>query len=335
VVTWTRPSAEPAQRTLASRGETASDGNRQRRDVRKSFGTGLVVIDRSAARAFGRTVIAREIGTEDTPSLAAVQARENDLRRDEQFARIGRREEGRMRPAEAIFRLRRRGARHIARPRADVFRVSGDAVEANERAKVSAAVGYERIAGIGRDERALAQSDRVPLIRADARADRRADTLVRAFVLRGAENMKRKLVVELHVIELARRLIAIVAPVVTPVDRNRSAAIVSNQQNLWLVRIDPYDVIVAVGYVDVGERLAAVGRLVDAVDFGRVDDLRVGGIDGERHIIEGALAQLPLGVDALPRPARVVGPENSAIVRLYDGVNDPRVARRYRDADLP
>src|SRR5580658_1430352 len=110
-------------------------------------------------------------------------------------------------------------------------------------------------------------------------------------------------------IELARRLIVIVAPVVATVNRNRSAAIVSNEENLWIVGVDPNDVIVAVGYLHVGKRLAAVGRLVDAVDFGRVDDLRVGGIDRERHIVEGALAQLPLGVDALPRAPPIVRPE--------------------------
>ncbi len=76
----------------------------------------------------------------------------------------------------------------------------------------------------------------VPLVGTDAGADGRAGAFVRAFILRGAKDVKRKLVVERHVIELPGGLIVIVAPVVAAVDGNHSAAVVADQQNLGIAR---------------------------------------------------------------------------------------------------
>src|SRR6202042_347735 len=102
---------------------------------------------------FGWGIVAREIGADDLPRLAVVGARKHDLRRDEQLVRVGRREEDRVRPSEAVGCLGRCGAGHIAWPGADVLQVARLAVEAPERAIIAASIRYVRAAGLGCDER--------------------------------------------------------------------------------------------------------------------------------------------------------------------------------------
>src|SRR6185437_16260763 len=66
---------------------------------------------------------------------------------------------------------------------------------------------------------------------------------------------------------------------------------------------------------------------------GNVDDVGVRGIGEDAHVVEGALAQTPVGVDAMPAPAAVIGTEDAAILRLHDGIDDLRIARGHRYAD--
>ena len=77
--------------------------DRQRRDIGKDLRARLVEIDRTAARLLGGRVVAREIRADLFPGPAVVVALQDRLRADQQLLGIGRREEDRMRPAEAVF----------------------------------------------------------------------------------------------------------------------------------------------------------------------------------------------------------------------------------------
>src|SRR5579885_1304438 len=72
-----------------------------------------------------------------------------------------------------------------------------------------------------------------------------------------------------------------------------------------------------------------------SVDVRNVDRLRVGGIDVNARVIEPALAQAPVVIEAAPGGAAVGRAEYSASFRLDDRENDARVARRDVDADSP
>src|SRR5690349_17008549 len=118
-----------------------------------------------------------------------------------------------MRPSEAILRLARGRAGHIARPGADVLNVTGNAVRLAERTVIAASIGHIDVVGIGSDPRALAQCNRMPRFGADSGPDLGARSFERAFILRRSENVERELVVHRDFIELSRRLIVLAAPV--------------------------------------------------------------------------------------------------------------------------
>src|SRR6185312_8661051 len=162
-------------------------------DVGKDFGAGLVEIDRTAGRAFGTLVVARQIRTDRLPRLSVIVAHLHVLRRDEQLFGIGGGEQNRMRPTPAITHLFRRAALFVVRIRRDAAVLSGAIVVAQEDREVAAAVGYVRIVGLRGDERALAVGRRFPIFGADRAAERRARAGDRAVVLLRAVDAEREL----------------------------------------------------------------------------------------------------------------------------------------------
>ncbi len=156
-VTWTRPSCEPAQITCGSTVETAS--------AEMSGKISAPVWSRStsaAARLLGRGVVTSQVGAEDIPRAAAVIAQHDVLGAEKKLLRIVRREEDRVRPAEAVFHLRRGDAVEILRPRAHRLARAGDPVVALHQRVVVAAVSDLVGVGLRRDEGALAERDLVP-----------------------------------------------------------------------------------------------------------------------------------------------------------------------------
>ncbi len=135
-------------------------------------------------------------------------------------------------------------------------------------------------------------------------------------------------------IELSGRLIVYAAPGSAAVCRNGPTAVVPFEDDLWIARVDPDDVVVAVRHFDRRESLSAIFRFVHPIDFRRVRDLRIRRVDEDRHIVKRALTQFPLRVHALPGCAGIVRPEDSAVARLNDRVNDARIARCDGNADL-
>jgi hypothetical protein len=88
----------------------------------------------------------------------------------------------------------------------------------------------------------------------------RAGPFKRTFVLLRAIDVKGKLVVNVHVIELAGRLIVLRAPGLSGIHRNGGAAVVAFEQNLRVVRVDPDHVIIAVRRFQFRECFGAVVR---------------------------------------------------------------------------
>src|SRR6185312_13277022 len=101
----------------------------------------------------------------------------------------------------------------------------GGCVVLQEDREVAAAVRHVRIAGLRRNERALAIGCRLPFAGADCAAERRTRTGNRAFVLLRAVDVERELIVDRDVIELSRRLIVHRAPRRAAVGRNGRAAV--------------------------------------------------------------------------------------------------------------
>ena len=82
----------------------------------------------------------------------------------------------------------------------------------DEDAVVTAAVGDVRIARLRHDEGAFSECHRVPVGKRNGAVVAGARPFIRVFVLLRAVNVIRKLVVEIDMVKLPRRLIVVSAP---------------------------------------------------------------------------------------------------------------------------
>src|SRR5579859_468349 len=110
-------------------------------------------------------------------------------------------------PSETILELGGRSSFLVVWPQAHAFVLSCGKVVFQEDAVVAAAVSDIRIAWLRHRVRAFAIRYAMPIRGRNRSAARRAGTLEGAFVLLRAVNMKRELIVEVDMVELARRLI--------------------------------------------------------------------------------------------------------------------------------
>src|SRR6185437_2892178 len=182
---------------------------RQSRHVGKDLRARLVEIDRAAARRLGRRVVACQIGADRVPAAPGVGALEDDLRGDEQLLRIVGREEDGMGPAEAVFLLSGGGAFQIVRPGTDVAVLPGREVVAQEDTEITAAIGDVRVPRLRSDEGALAVGDPAPVAGGNHTLGGCARALEGALVLLRAVDMEGKLLIQRHVVELARGLVVL------------------------------------------------------------------------------------------------------------------------------
>jgi len=83
---------------------------------------------------------------------------------------------------------------------------------------------------------------------------------------------------------------------------------------------------------DVHQRLASVDR-TERTGVEHVHSVFRDRIGGDVRVIEGALADVAVVVDQLPRRSRIVGTEESAFLVLDEGVDPVRVRARDSDAD--
>src|SRR5207249_8113717 len=95
----------------------------------------------------------------------------------------------------------------------------------------------------------------------------------RAALLLPAVDPIRKLIVGDHVVELRGRLVVPRAPGLAAVDRNDRALIAGDQDDLWIIGIDPDGVVIITAgrSPDGGEVPPAIGRAIGR-GVGDVDD---------------------------------------------------------------
>ena len=123
---------------------------------------GVVLGDRAARGALPRLVVARQVGRDHRPALAAVGALEQHLGGGVERARVvGREDDGEV-PLEAVLEVGGAGAHRVVRPGVDVAELAGGMVQAGEQAAVGAAVDDVGVLGVGDDVAALAARRSAP-----------------------------------------------------------------------------------------------------------------------------------------------------------------------------
>src|SRR5581483_10379283 len=125
-----------------------------------------------------------------------------------------------MRPSKPVFELAGRRAFLIIWPRANAAVFVSAPIVLDENTVVTAAIGDVRVIRLWHRVGALAIGDLMPCGQRNHSADVRARPFKRPFVLLRAVNMKRKLIVNVHMVELAGRLIMFRAPGLSGIDRN-------------------------------------------------------------------------------------------------------------------
>src|SRR5205823_5636017 len=176
---------------------------------------------------------------------------------------VGRGEQGRGGAEEAVLAAAQRFRR-------DVLHLAGDPVIFFD----FAAVDGVRVERVGGDVAVLLGADRPPVAEGDLAVVAPADDASGAALLLAAVDPVGELVVGADVVELGRRLVVPAAPGLAAVDRDRRTLVGGQQDDLWVVGVDPDRVVVvaAGGALEGGEGLAAVGRAVQA-GVGDVNDV--------------------------------------------------------------
>lgn len=159
----------------------------------------------------------------------------------------------------------------------------------------------------------------------------RAGDADRRIILLRAADVIRNVARGGHVIQLRGR-IRLSGPCLAAVDGHVRAAIVRFDHALGIVRGDPEVVIIAVRRADDLERFPGVGGLEER-RVQHVDRILLLGIGVDARIVERALPQAPVFIDAIPCRARVVGAEQAAVLGFDHRVDAIRVGR-HRHADL-
>ena len=184
---------------------------------------GLLFGGIAVGRDAGREVVglARQVGADGLPVLAAIGGLEDHLRAEVEHVRIDVAEE------------QRRGAQiAIVAARIHVFDFAGDAVELRALAAVDD-VGIERI---GRDVAVLVGADGVPVAKGDLAVVAAAGDTGGAALLLSAVDPVGHLVVGDDVIELRGRLVVPAAPGAAAIDGDGGALVGGEQDDVGVQR---------------------------------------------------------------------------------------------------
>ncbi len=267
--------------------------------------------------------MSRQVRTDALPALALVGGFEDVLRRGIERLGISRRDHDREGPLKSFGDVRRRRAHRVVRPDVDRSPFAGAAVDSGQQPAVAARVEDVDVSGIRRDVAALAATDRVQLVATGAgHARGRVVLLGAAHVIRNVRGRE-------NVVELRGRIV-LIGPALAGVCRHVGAAVVAVDHPRRIGPIDPQIVVITVWDADRRQRLARIGRAIDpgVEDVHGVARLGVGVDAG---VIERALAQPSIFVDARPGGAGVVRKKDAAVGGFDDRV-DPtgvRSGNRY------
>ncbi len=268
---------------------------------------------------------AREVGADLRPARAAGGGLPEHVRREVQRVRIHRREEDRLRAhhPEIIAAATQRRRYVLRLPRAPV------------EARHLAAINDVRIERVGSDVAVFLDTHRIPLSVRDLAVRSAAPDAHRPALLLAAAHPVREAVVGGDVVELCRRLIVPGTPRLPAVHGDDHALVGGEDDDLRISRVDPRPVVVVApgGATECREGPAAVGRL-PRHDVRHVQYIGIGGIDA--HLVEVAITPPETRVVIHQRPAlaRIVGAIHPrSFPSAHHGVENARIARRYRDSD--
>ena len=250
--------------------------------------------------------VAREVGTDDRPRVAAVGRLEHAVRRREQRAGIVRREHQRRVPVPAVRLAGIRRWRHVAGVRPDVLRFARDLVLAGDVTVLRLGVHNPRIAQVGNRDESVTALNLEPVVVHDAlRVPRTARATPAVIVLHAAADVVRRFHVEPDAVEQAYRQIRDEGPGSRPVIRNRDAAVVALDHVIGVRGIDPERVQIVVNHqrrIGLPEAPAIHGHLeADATHVDAIGTVRV-----DAHLAEVHRTRVVRARPA-PRHAAVVG----------------------------
>ena len=222
-------------------------------------------------------------------------------------------------PVEPVLQFEGAVAGIIHRERTDVLVLLGPVIVAGEHV-LGVRIDDFRIARIGDDKTAFAAAGRIPVPLADhALVIGAGRGEVGVVLLRAIEPIG-EAVIDGDMVELGRGLIVLGRPGVPAVDGDAGAAIIAVDHALWVRRINPKPMVIAVQSRDQFPALAAVGGLEHAgvQHIDRVRSFRVCIGLGE---VPGPLLDPAVGADQLPALARVVRAVETAVFGLHHGVD--------------
>ncbi len=271
---------------------------------------------------------AGQVGADLLPAPAAVARLPHRVGREVERARIGRREDHRLRAHHPVSGVARR-SRHGR----DVLHLPGVAIPARELA----AVDDVRVERVRRRVAVLLHAGRVPVAEGErAVGAARRDACGSALLLAAAEPVGEG-VVGGDVEHLRGGLVVPAAPGGPAVHGDDHALIGGEQDRAGPHRVDPDAVVVVAAgrAAEGGEGLPAVHRL-PGDDARRVHDVRIGRIHLHLGEIVGALRHARVLADARPALAGVVGSiEKAAVLHLDRGEEAGGARRREAEPDPP
>ena len=285
---------------------------------------------------------ARQIGADRLPGPAVVPRAEDPFAAGVEHARVVRREGQREGPLKAVLLRAHVLAEVVLGPDRHELHLLGLVVVAQDGSTAAArapdrpGVDDVGVLGIDGDVSALREAHRVAVAPADvalARAARDADR--RVVLLRRVEPV-RELVVQVHVVELCRRLVVDRREALAPVIGDTGAAVVALDHAPRVLGVDPQVVVVAVWGGDAVEAATSVGRLHER-EVQAVDRLGVPGVGHDVAVVPGATEQRLVRADPLPGVASVLrAVEATAALGRLDQRPDAAAARgRCADPHAP
>ena len=260
------------------------------------------VVHGDAARVFLALllrIVGGEIGRDALPGVAAIPGAEEELRADVDDALLRRaRGDGRV-PVEPELLL-------VQGLRLNVARRHRPAIDPPDEAALRFDVHGLRIGGVGHNPEAVAAVEVLPASVADSAAvGGVADP--GAVVLQPAEDVVGVRSVDSHVIELRDRKVLLPPPPVPAVEGLPEPAVVAADDVLWILRVDPEIVPVAVrSPAGIGEAAPAV-LADDEVEVRLEESVGIGGIDDQPREVEGPPDHGLAAIEGDPFVAPVVG----------------------------
>src|SRR5580704_3844580 len=282
-------------------------------------------------------MLARKIRTDCFPRVPAVHRLKNKIRRVVEDMRIDRREKNWLCAIGTILGVSDRNWRNILHL-ASFERVSRNFAPASS-------IDNVRIQRIRGGVSVFDHANRVPIAKGDFAVVAAARNTNRAAFLLPAENEVRKRIAGCDVIKLRSWLVIPSAPRFSAVDAHERALIPHQQNNVWIIWVNPHVLIVVAtrGAAKTRPRFSAVRRF-HRHSAGAIDDVWIFRINfWHRQIAATDASGWPsIRGDALPVFSRVIGTINPHIGAgsifgaraRYRGEKPAWLARRNREIDL-